>query len=42
MTTVMNEKLARSYIKSLEDKLLKKIKPLNKKVTTEDIVEFIF
>lgn len=42
MTTLMNEKLARNYIKALEDKLLKKIKPVNKKVTTEDIVGLIF
>lgn len=38
----MNEKLAKSYIKSMEDKLLKKVKCLTKKATTDDIVALIF
>lgn len=41
MTTVMNEKLARSYMKSMEDKLVKKVKCLTKKITTEDIVSLL-
>lgn len=42
MTTVMNEKLARAYIKTLDDKLIKKVRAVNKKITTEDLVEMIF
>jgi hypothetical protein len=34
MTTVMNEKLAKSYLKTLDDKLMRKIKTMSKKITT--------
>lgn len=41
MTTVMNEKAVKTYIKLLEDKIMKKVKLITKKVTNDDIVAMI-
>lgn len=41
MTTVMNEKAVKTYIKLLEDKIMKKVRLITKKVTNDDIVAMI-
>lgn len=38
MTSVMNEKLAKVYIRTLEEKLIKRVKLNTRKLNTEDLI----